>query len=269
MVFDNNGKKFKTKVTDGACKLQWKVDWAMRWSALKVDFEMYGKDLIPSAELSGQICKTLGSPTPNGFAYELFLDEKGEKISKSKGNGITIEEWLKYATQESLALYMYQNPQRAKKLYPQVIPKAVDEYLTFLEKFDGQEIKEQLGNPVWHVHNGSPPKEKNVISFGVLLNLVSASNAENEEVLWKFINNYSSNIIKEDHPILQKLTKNAIQYFNDIVKPSKKYRPANENEKKAILDLIEVLKKMPDGKDPQRYKPKFLQLEKIIIQKKN
>ena len=250
VVFDNNGKKLKTKVTDGCCKLQWKVDWAMRWSALKVDFEMYGKDLIPSAELSGQICKTLGTSPPNGFAYELFLDEKGEKISKSKGNGITIEEWLKYATQESLALYMYQNPQRAKKLYPQVIPKAVDEYLTFLEKFEGQEIKEQLGNPVWHVHNGIPPKEKNVITFGVLLNLVSASNAENEDVLWKFIKNYNSNIVKENHPILQKLIQNAIQYFNDIVKPSKKYRSANENEKKALLDLIEVLKKMPDGKDP-------------------
>ena len=250
VVFDNNGKKLKTKVTDGCCKLQWKVDWAMRWSALKVDFEMYGKDLIPSAELSGQICKTLGTSPPNGFAYELFLDEKGEKISKSKGNGITIEEWLKYATQESLALYMYQNPQRAKKLYPQVIPKAVDEYLTFLEKFEGQEIKEQLGNPVWHVHNGIPPKEKNVITFGVLLNLVSASNAENEDVLWKFIKNYNSNIVKENHPILQKLIQNAIQYFNDIVKPSKKYRSADENEKKALLDLIEVLKKMPDGKDP-------------------
>jgi len=250
VVFDNNGKKLKTKVTDGCCKLQWKVDWAMRWSALKVDFEMYGKDLIPSAELSGQICKTLGTSPPNGFAYELFLDEKGEKISKSKGNGITIEEWLKYATQESLALYMYQNPQRAKKLYPQVIPKAVDEYLTFLEKFEGQEIKEQLGNPVWHVHNGNPPKEKNVITFGVLLNLVSASNAENEDVLWKFIKNYNSNIVKENHPILQKLIQNAIQYFNDIVKPSKKYRSADENEKKALLDLIEVLKKMPDGKDP-------------------
>ena len=250
VIFDNNGKKLKTKVTDGCCKLQWKVDWAMRWSALKVDFEMYGKDLIPSAELSGQICKTLGTSPPNGFAYELFLDEKGEKISKSKGNGITIEEWLKYATQESLALYMYQNPQRAKKLYPQVIPKAVDEYLTFLEKFEGQEIKEQLGNPVWHVHNGNPPKEKNVITFGVLLNLVSASNAENEDVLWKFIKNYNSNIVKENHPILQKLIQNAIQYFNDIVKPSKKYRSADENEKKALLDLIEVLKKMPDGKDP-------------------
>jgi len=250
VVFDNNGKKLKTKVTDGCCKLQWKVDWAMRWSALKVDFEMYGKDLIPSAELSGQICKTLGTSPPNGFAYELFLDEKGEKISKSKGNGITIEEWLKYATQESLALYMYQNPQRAKKLYPQVIPKAVDEYLIFLEKFEGQEIKEQLGNPVWHVHNGNPPKEKNVITFGVLLNLVSASNAESEDVLWKFIKNYNSNIVKENHPILQKLIQNAIQYFNDIVKPSKKYRSADENEKKALLDLIEVLKRMPDGKDP-------------------
>ena len=250
VVFDNGGKKLKTKITDGLCKLQWKVDWAMRWSALKVDFEMYGKDLIPSAELSGKICKILGTSPPNGFAYELFLDEKGEKISKSKGNGITIEEWLKYATQESLALYMYQNPQRAKKLYPQVIPKAVDEYLTFLEKFEQQEIKEQLGNPVWHVHNGQPPKEKNVISFGVLLNLVSASNAENEEVLWKFIKNYNSKIIKDQHPILQKLILNAIQYFNDIVKPLKKYRSANENEKKAISALIEVLKKMPDGLDP-------------------
>ncbi len=250
VVFDNGGKKLKTKITDGLCKLQWKVDWAMRWSALKVDFEMYGKDLIPSAELSGKICKILGTSPPNGFAYELFLDEKGEKISKSKGNGITIEEWLKYATQESLALYMYQNPQRAKKLYPQVIPKAVDEYLTFLEKFEQQEIKEQLGNPVWHVHNGKPPKEKNVISFGVLLNLVSASNAENEEVLWKFIKNYNSKIIKDQHPILQKLILNAIQYFNDIVKPLKKYRSANENEKKAISALIEVLKKMPDGLDP-------------------
>ena len=263
VVFDNHGKKFKTKVTDGHCKLQWKVDWAMRWSALKVDFEMYGKDLIPSAELSGKICKTLGTSPPNGFAYELFLDEKGEKISKSKGNGITIEEWLKYATQESLALYMYQNPQRAKKLYPQAIPKAVDEYLTFLEKFEQQEIKEQLGNPVWHVHNGNPPKEKNVISFGVLLNLVSASNAESEEVVWKFIKNYNPKIIKEEHPILGKLIYYAIQYFNDIVKPLKQYRSANENEKKALVDLIEVLKKMPDGKDPSE-----IQTEVFTVGKK-
>ena len=145
---------------------------------------------------------------------------------------------------------MYQNPQRAKKLYPQVIPKAVDEYLTFLEKIENQEVKEKLGNPVWHVHNGNPPKEKNVISFGVLLNLVSASNAESEEVLWKFIINYNSKIIRDEHPILEKLIKNAIQYFNDIVKPLKKYRSANANENKAISELISVLKEMPEGKDP-------------------
>ena len=263
IIFDNKGKDLVSSVLDGNCKLQWKVDWAMRWYALDIDFEMYGKDLIESAILSSKIIKLIGKTNPSGFAYELFLDEKGEKISKSKGNGITIEEWLKYATQESLALYMYQNPQRAKKLYPQVIPKAVDEYLTFLEKFEQQEIKEQLGNPVWHVHNGSPPKEKNVITFGVLLNLVSASNAESEEVVWKFIKNYNPEIIKEEHPILGKLIYYAIQYFNDIVKPLKQYRSANENEKKALLDLIEVLKKMPDGKDPSE-----IQTEVFTVGKK-
>ncbi len=269
VVFDNEGKKFKTKVTAGNCKLQWKVDWAMRWSALKVDFEMYGKDLIPSAELSNQICKILGTTPPNGFAYELFLDEKGEKISKSKGNGITIEEWLKYATQESLALYMYQNPQRAKKLYPQVIPKAVDEYLTFLEKFETQELKEKLGNPVWHIHNGNPPKEKNVISFGVLLNLVSASNAESEEVLWKFIKNYNATVKREEHPILEKLIRNAITYFNDVVKPLKKYRKATNEEKAALKELIEVLKQMPDGKTPEEIQTEVFSVGKNHYEKEN
>ena len=269
VVFDNEGKKFKTKVTAGNCKLQWKVDWAMRWSALKVDFEMYGKDLIPSAELSNQICKILGTTPPNGFAYELFLDEKGEKISKSKGNGITIEEWLKYATQESLALYMYQNPQRAKKLYPQVIPKAVDEYLTFLEKFETQELKEKLGNPVWHIHNGNPPKEKNVISFGVLLNLVSASNAESEDVLWKFIKNYNANVKREEHPILEKLIRNAITYFNDVVKPLKKYRSATKEEKAALKELIEVLKQMPDGKTPEEIQTEVFSVGKNHYEREN
>ena len=251
IVYESNGKKFKTKVTGGNCKLQWKVDWAMRWHALEVDFEMYGKDLIPSAELSQQICKTLGHTPPNGFYYELFLDEKGEKISKSKGNGISIEDWLRYANPESLALYMFQNPQRAKKLYPQVIPKAVDEYLSFLEKFETQPTKEQLGNPVWHVHNGVPPKEKNIINFGVLLNLVSASNADNEEVLWKFIQNFAPDTDRSKYPILNQLVKNAISYFNDHVKIHKKYRNANEQEKKALLELNEEIKKMPEGMTPE------------------
>ena len=251
IVYESNGKKFKTKVTGGNCKLQWKVDWAMRWHALEVDFEMYGKDLIPSAELSQKICKILGHNPPNGFYYELFLDEKGEKISKSKGNGISIEDWLKYASPESLSLYMYQNPQRAKKLYPQVIPKAVDEYLSFLEKFQEQPIKEKLGNPVWHIHNGNPPKEKTIISFGVLLNLVSASNADNENVLWKFVNNFKPDTKREKHPILEGLIRNAISYFNDHVKIHKQYRLASETEKKALLELNEQIKIMPDNLTPE------------------
>jgi lysyl-tRNA synthetase class 1 len=251
IIYESNGKKFKTKVTGGNCKLQWKVDWAMRWHALEVDFEMYGKDLIPSAELSQKICKILGQTPPNGFYYELFLDEKGEKISKSKGNGISIEDWLKYASPESLSLYMYQNPQRAKKLYPQVIPKAVDEYLSFLEKFQEQPIKEQLGNPVWHIHNGHPPKEKTIISFGVLLNLVSASNADNEDVLWKFVKNFKPETDRAKYPILEGLIRNAISYFNDHVKIHKKYRLATDQEKKALLELNEEIKKMPDNLSPE------------------
>ena len=263
VVFDNSGKKLKTKITNGLCKLQWKVDWAMRWSALKVDFEMYGKDLIPSAELSSKICKILGSSPPNGFAYELFLDEKGEKISKSKGNGILIEDWLKYASHESLAFYMYQNPQRAKKLYPEVIPKAVDEYLNFLEKFIDQDTKEKLGNPVWHVHNGKPPVEKIIISFAVLLNLVSASNAEDQDIIWKFIKNYNTKLNKDEFPILKTLIGKAIVYYKDIVKPKKIYRKPNETERNALNDLVSLLSSLDE-----KLTPSEIQTEVFTIGKK-
>ena len=246
IVYEVDGKKIKTQVTKGKCKLQWKVDWAMRWYALNVDFEMYGKDLIPSAELSSKICKLLGAQPPNGFFYELFLDEKGEKISKSKGNGILIEDWLKYASHESLAFYMYQNPQRAKKLYPEAIPKAVDEYLNFLEKFIDQDTKEKLGNPVWHVHNGKPPVEKIIISFAVLLNLVSASNAEDQDIIWKFIKNYNTKLNKDEFPILKTLIGKAIVYYKDIVKPKKIYRKPNDTEKNALNDLVSLLSSLDE-----------------------
>ena len=170
IIFDNNGKKLEKSILDGNCKLQWKVDWAMRWYALDVDFEMYGKDLIESAILSSKIIKILGKTNPSGFAYELFLDEKGEKISKSKGNGITIDEWLEYASPESLSLFMYQNPKRAKKLYKEIVPKAVDEYLDFIEKGKNQNELQMLLNPVWHVHNGTIPKENIIMTFSMLLN---------------------------------------------------------------------------------------------------
>jgi len=251
VIFDNNGKKLETQIINGNCKLQWKVDWAMRWFTFDVDFEMYGKDLTESAILSNKICKTLGKRPPNGFVYELFLDEKGEKISKSKGNGITIDQWLRYASPESLSLYMYQNPTRAKKLYSEVVPKAVDEYLSLIETFPNQEIKKQLLNPIWHVHNGNPPKEKIVMTFSMLLNLVGSSNAESKEILWKFIQRFHTDIKPENHPIFNQLTEYAINYFRDKVEPNKKYKVANDSESKALMNLAKKLESITQDTKPE------------------
>ncbi len=251
IVYENGKNKVETEVINGKCKLQWKVDWAMRWFVFDVDYEMYGKDLIESATLSNKICKLLGKKSPNGFAYEMFLDEKGEKISKSKGNGITIEDWLHYASPESLSLYMYQNPKRAKKLYADVVPKAVDEYLSCIDKFYTEDSKQKLMNPVWHVHNANPPKEKSIMPFSVLLNLVGASNTTDKNVLWKFIKKNKKNINISEHPILDNLVEYAIKYFNDIVKPKKKYRKPNEKEKRALQDLVKRLEKCKEDMDPE------------------
>ncbi len=251
IIFNNNGKKIQTSIYDGNCKLQWKVDWAMRWFTFDVDFEMYGKDLTESAILSSKICKTLGKPPPSGFAYELFLDEKGEKISKSKGNGITIEEWLNYASPESLSLYMYQNPKRAKKLYSDVVPKAVDEYLSLIEKFSEQNEKEKLSNPVWHIHKGQPPKEKIVMPFSMLLNLVGSSNADDKKILWKFINRFHKDVKPENSPILDNLTEYAIRFFKDKLKPKKIYKKPDEKEKKALTNLANKIEKISKSLAPE------------------
>ena len=244
VVFDNNGKKIQTNILNGGCKLQWKVDWAMRWFTFDVDFEMYGKDLIESAIISSKVCEALGKKPPSGFAYELFLDEKGEKISKSKGNGITIEQWLRYASPESLSLYMYQNPKRAKKLYPEVVPKAVDEYLSYIEKYSSQKSNERILNPVWHVHNGSPPKEKMVMPFSMLLNIVGSSNAKSKDVLWKFIKKFHKDIDPKSHKIFDELTNYAINYFVDEVEPKKKFKKPSKDEKRALEKLVLQLKKV-------------------------
>ena len=251
IIFDNKGKELETSILDGNCKLQWKVDWAMRWYALDVDFEMYGKDLIESAILSTKIIKLIGKKNPSGFAYELFLDEKGEKISKSKGNGITIDQWLEYASPESLSLYMYQNPKRAKKLYNEIVPKAVDEYLDFIEKAKTQNELQLLMNPVWHVHNSKVPKENMIMSFSMLLNLVETSNADNKDLLWKFVKKYKKNITEKDYPIFDNLVKYAIKYFNDIIKLKKKYRKPNSKEKLALESLVDTLNKCNDKMTPE------------------
>ena len=251
IVFDNFGKKLETSILNGNCKLQWKVDWAMRWFALDVDFEMYGKDLIESAILSTKIIKTLGKVNPSGFAYELFLDEKGEKISKSKGNGITINQWLEYASPESLSLFMYQNPKRAKKLYKEIVPKAVDEYLDFIDKGKNQTELQMLLNPVWHVHSGIIPKENMIMTFSMLLNLVETSNANSKELLWKFVKKYKPDILEKNQPIFDKLIEYAIKYFNDVIKKNKKYKKPDELEKKALTALIQILEKCDDKMKPE------------------
>ena len=251
IIFDNKGKKLEKSILDGNCKLQWKVDWAMRWYAFDIDFEMYGKDLIESAILSTKIIKLIGKNSPSGFAYELFLDEKGEKISKSKGNGITIDQWLKYASPESLSLYMYQNPKRAKKLYKEIVPKAMDEYLDFIEKAKKQNELQMLMNPVWHVHNGFIPNEDTIMSFSMLLNLVETSNADSKELLWKFVKKYKKNIEEKNYPIFDALIGYAIKYFNDVIKSQKKYKTPNENEKLALKALIDTLEKCNDQMSPE------------------
>jgi lysyl-tRNA synthetase class 1 len=234
-----------TPVTGGRTKLQWKPDWAMRWVALGVDYEMAGKDLIDSVKLSGEICKALGGTPPEGFNYELFLDEKGQKISKSKGNGLTIDEWLRYASPESLSLFMYREPKAAKRLYFDVIPRTVDEYQQHLDGFARQEVKQQLSNPVWHIHAGRPPKADMPITFQMLLTLVSSSNAENAETLWGFIGRYRPGVTPKTHPKLDALVGYAIHYFRDFVLPTKKFRQPTDAERAALTDLRDALTQLP------------------------
>ena len=248
---DEDGSLVETPVTGGHCKLQWKADWAMRWTALSVDYEMSGKDLIDSVRLSGRICQILGGKPPEGFTYELFLDENGEKISKSRGNGLSVEEWLEYATPESLALYMYNSPKKAKRLYFDAIPRHVDDYLTHLEKYGDQDEAARLENPVWHIHDGSPPDPEGHVTFGLLLNLVSVCNSEDPAVLWGFITRYAPDATPETAPILDKLVGYAIAYYRDFVKPNKSYRAPTDMERAALDDLVVALNALPADADAE------------------
>ena len=233
----DTGEKVETPVTGGHVKCQWKADWAMRWTALGVDYEMCGKDLIDSVTLSSKICRALGGLPPENLVYELFLDEQGQKISKSKGNGLTIEQWLTYATPQSLSLYMFQKPKSGKKLHFDVIPRAVDEYLQFLAAYPSQGDKEKLDNPIWHIHAGAPPEAELPISFALLLNLVAASNAEDKAVLWGFIRQHAKDATPEQYPVLDHLAEYAVAYYRDFVRPQKVYRAPDERERQALEAL--------------------------------
>lgn len=244
---EEDGSEETVPVTGGHCKLQWKPDMGMRWAALGVDYEMYGKDHLVSAKLYDAICSIAGGTPPQQFMFELFLDEKGEKISKSKGNGITIDEWLTYAPTESLSLYMFQSPRKAKKLYFDVIPQQVDDYLTYLEKYQSEDEAKRIENPVWHIHAGNPPKPEGSIKFSMLLNLASACNPENASVLWGFLKRELPDASPENSPMLDKLCQFAVRYFHDFVKPTKRFRSATEAERNALSELKDYLAALPEG----------------------
>ncbi len=246
---DEDGEETTLPVTGGQVKLQWKPDFGARWAALGVDFEMFGKDHGPNMAIYDRICKVLGGDAPDHYVYELFLDDKGQKISKSKGNGLTIDEWLTYAPTESLALYMFQKPRTAKKLYFDVIPKAVDEYYTFAQKYAQMPVEQQLGNPAWHIHSGNVPAIDMPVPFAMLLNLVSASNAETKEVLWAFISRYAPEVTAENHPHLDSLAGFAIRYFDDFVKPNKSFKTPDDVERGALETLDAKLAELPAGAD--------------------
>jgi len=250
---DEDGEVFETSVYGGNAKMQWKADWAMRWYALGVDFEMSGKDLIDSVKLSSKICRILGKEPPAGLTYELFLDENGQKISKSKGNGISVEEWLRYAPPESLGQYMFNAPQRAKRLYFDVIPKAVDEYLTNVDKAKAADITPEWlrSNPAWFVHAAKVPADAgSPISFAMLLNLASVANAETPDVLWGFIRRYDEAASPETAPLLARLVDYAIVYYADFVRPTKTYRAPDAKERAALADLSDALRQLEGAQTP-------------------
>ena len=246
-----DGERVEVPVTGGHVKMQWKPDWALRWAALGVDYEMSGKDLMDSVTQSSKICRALGERPPEPYTYELFLDGEGQKISKSKGNGLTMEEWLAYAPAESLSLFMFQKPRTAKRLHFDVIPKAVDEYHQHLRGYPDQELKAQLNNPVWHIHGGHPPASNLVVPFAMLLNLASVAGAEDAGSLWGFIQRYAPDASPETLPDLDAAAGYAVRYYNDEVKPKKVYRAATEVEAAAMSDLAERLKAWEGGLDAE------------------
>ncbi|AHC39219.1 lysine--tRNA ligase [Ehrlichia muris] len=257
---DEDGEIVQIPVTGGTCKLQWKPDWGMRWSALNIKYEAYGKDLQPSAELSSKICEILGSTPPVLFCYELFLDKEGRKISKSKGNGISIEDWLSYAPAESLALYILQNPKKAKKLYFDVIPRSMDDYLYLVDDYHNNV---SCDNPVWHIHNGNVPLiDIFGLSFSLLLNLASACNAENSEVLWGFIKNYKGNNDLQDNKILSQLVDFSVKYYHDFVKPHKIYKIPDHDERIILDELRNMLNDFPENITPEEIQSNVFSLMK-------
>ena len=258
----SNNKLSEVEVTNGNCKLQWKVDWAMRWMALEIDYEMCGKDLIESVDLASKICRCMKKEPPINLIYEMFLDENGDKISKSVGNGISVDQWLRYASPESLSLFMFQKPKSAKKLFFDVIPKSVDEYLNFLNKYSNDEFPQKFNNPTWHIHSGHPPKPESEINFNSLMNLVNICNSTNKKVIWGFLKEYDQSLDHKNNPLLDDLIQYAINYYIDFVIPTKKYLLVNSNNKKVFEDLHNLLKNISNNSTSEQIQTEIYEIGK-------
>ena len=260
VIFNNHGKKLPIDIINGNCKLQWKVDWAMRWYVLGIDYEMNGKDLIESYILSNKITKIIGGRTPVNYTYELFLDEKGEKISKSIGNGISVDDWLRFSNKKSLELYMFQNPNRAKRLFFDVIPKTTDELLKLKNDYDNLSKEQKFNSPIWFIDEKNKDKIPEKISFNMILNLASVCNAESSEILWGFIENYYPKIVKEDNKLLNELLGYGVVFYKEFILPNKKYRNPSDKEKIGFKKLIEVLKTSSTDEEPEEIQTKIYEI---------
>ena len=270
IAFEDEGQRIEQSALGGKAKLQWKVDWAARWVALGVDYEMAGKDLIDSVVQSAKIARILGGRPPEGFNYEMFLDEKGEKISKSKGNGLSLEEWLRYGSEESLAFFIYREPKKAKSLHLGVIPRAVDEYWQFRERYAEQPIEQKLGNPVHHIHGGKVPEPSKLpVTYGLLLNLVSLPGIHDRETAWKFVRRYAPETSPESHPELDQLIGLALNYARDFVVPNLQRRTPTGEEAAALRDLDSELAKLPADADAEAIQHLVFEIGKKQYGKEN
>ncbi len=256
----NTNEEIETSILDGNCKLQWKVDWAMRWLALEVDYEMNGKDLIESFQLSSKINRVIGGRPPNNFTYELFLDQNGEKISKSIGNGISVEDWLTFSPRQSLELFMFQNPNRAKRLYFDVIPKMTDDYLRLIKESESTNIKDNIESPLWFIESEGEQKILDNITFNLILNLASVCNAENSEILWGFLENYYGKLKRDEYPFVQKLLDYGVVFYKKFVLPNKEYRSPTEKERLGFLKLIKILENIDNSIDSEEIQTKVYEI---------
>jgi lysyl-tRNA synthetase class 1 len=269
IAFQDGDERVVQSALGGLAKLQWKVDWAMRWTALGVDYEMYGKDLIDSGIQSSRIARILGGRPPEGLIYEMFLDDRGEKISKSKGNGLSIDQWLTYGPEESLAFYIYREPRKAKSLHLGLIPRAIDDYWQFRDNYHRQEVKERLGNPVHHVHDGHVPEDALPVTFGLLLNLVGVLGEASKAQVWGYLANYLPNASAADYPELDRLIDYALAYARDFVAPTLQRRAPDEREAQALRLLDDGLAALPAAASAEDIQTLVYETGKTVFGKEN